>query len=103
MTRRIKQIEKRICKIKELLQSVGEMRPGSLTRQYSKSNKKSYYQISYTYKMKSRTEYVRPEFTTRLKEQIKMYKYFKKLIQEWIDLAIEQSRQKIDLEKKTRK
>jgi len=83
------------------LQGVGEMRPGSLTRQYKKPKEKKggFYQISYTYRMKSKTEYVRPEFIKDLKGQIVNFKKFKKLTQEWTDLAIELSILKIKIAK----
>lgn len=103
MSKRIEQIENRIKKIKELLVDVGEMRPGSLTRQYSKANKKYYYQVSYTYQMKSRTEYVKLGSVKMIRKQIKTYKGFKKLVQEWIDLAIEHSKLLVRLEKNGKK
>jgi hypothetical protein len=49
--------------------------------------------------MKSKTEYVRAEFVKDLKGQIKTFKRFKKLIQQWIDLAIRHSQIKIKLAK----
>jgi hypothetical protein len=52
--------------------------------------------------MKSRTEYVRPEFVQDLKKQIAMFKRFKKLIQLWTDLAIKSSQEKIKLAKESR-
>ena len=60
---RIQQIERRIVRIKEDLQTLGPMRPGSLTCQYRDPENRSgaYWQISYTRQMKSRTEYVRRE------------------------------------------
>ena len=84
--------------------TIGEMRPGLLTRQYQypKEKKGGFHQISYTYKMKSKTEYVRPEFVKDLKVQIANYKKFKKLIQEWIDLAIEYSKLKIKIAKQNK-
>ena len=105
MSKTIKQIENRINKIKQSLLNIGEMRPGSLTRQYPKADKskQGYYQISYTYKMKSRTEYVKEEFIRQLKHQVITFKKFKKLIQEWIDLSIEHSKLKIKFEKKKKK
>ena len=101
MQKRILQIQHRIEKIKQQLQGVGEMRPGSLTRQYKKPKEKKggFYQISYTYRMKSKTEYVRPEFIKDLKGQIANFKKFKKLTQEWTDLAIELSILKIKIAK----
>jgi len=70
--RKIKQIEARIRNIKRQLQKIGEMRPGSLTRQYKKpkERKGAYYQLSYTQKMKSRTEYVRRDLVGEIRQQI---------------------------------
>ena len=68
MQKKILQIQRRVEKIKQQLLNIGEMRPGSLTMQYQKPKEKKggFYQISYTYKMKSKTEYVRPEFVKDL-------------------------------------
>jgi hypothetical protein len=103
MQKKLVQIEFKIRKIKEELQNIGEMRPGSLTYQYQKPKEKKggFYQISYTYQMKSRTEYVRPEFVEDLKKQVAMFKRFKKLIQLWTDLAIKHSQLKIKIAKES--
>ena len=95
----LKRIENKIEKIRAELQRVGEMRPGSLSKQFTKPGKQrgAYYQLSYTYKMKSRTEYVRPEFVGDIKKQISQYKRFKKLVEKWIDMAIKHSRLKTDI------
>ncbi len=70
------------------------MRPGSLTKQYRdpKNRMGSYYQISYTYEMKSRTEYVRKEFVKKIRLEIKNYKRYKKLNSDLISLSIERSK-----------
>jgi hypothetical protein len=96
------QIEKRIEKIKQELKSIQQMRPGSLTRQYHNPKDKdgAYYQLSYTHKMKSRTEYVRPEYVEQLRKQISEYKRFKQLVEEWIELAIQHSKMQINRAKK---
>jgi hypothetical protein len=49
------------------------MRPGSLTRQYKdpKSQTGAYYQLSYTLDMRSRTEYIRKEWGSDIRHQIK--------------------------------
>ena len=93
------QIETRIVGIKRELQKIGEMRPGSLTRQYKDPKEKSggSYQIRYTHRVKIRTEYVRPQFVKILEKQITNHAKFKKLVQEWVDLAIEHSKAKIKL------
>jgi len=49
--------------------------------------------------MKSKTEYVKAEFVQDLKRQIATFKRFKKLTQQWIDLAIQLSQMKITLAK----
>lgn len=101
MQKKVEKIEKRIEKIKAELVKIGEMRPGSLTLQYQnpREQKKPFYQISYTHKMRSRTQHVRPEFVEQLREQIANYKKFKSLTIEWVDLAIEQSILKIEMAK----
>ena len=92
--KRIQQIEQRIDRIKRTLLEIGPMRPGSLTRQYKvpQHHAGAYWQISYTRRMKSRTEYVRREWVKELRRQIATHKRFKRLVDQWIDLSIEHSR-----------
>ena len=101
--RTIPQIEARIKRIKKALVEIGPMRPGSLTLQYKNPANKtgSYWQISYTRKMRSRTEYIREELVSETKKQIAVYKRFKALTEEWVELSIELAklRAKIDKEK----
>lgn len=88
----IKTINHRISQIKLLLNKIGDMRPGSLSQRtiVLKSGKiyKSW-QISYTRKMKSKTNSVKDEDLKDTKLQIKNYLKFKELTTEWVDLAIE--------------
>ena len=103
MQSKLDRIEKQIQSIKEKLQQIGEMRPGSLTRQYhflSKDRKYPYYQISYTRDMKSHTGYLRKELVDDTKKQIKNYRIFKSLIKRWVDLAIQHAKIKIDIANK---
>ena len=92
--KRIQQIEQRIDRIKEALLGIGPMRPGSLTSQYKDPQNQSgaYWQISYTRRMKSRTEYVRQQYVKELRHRIATHKRFKRLVDQWIDLSIEHSR-----------
>ena len=98
---RVRQIERRIGRIKQALEKIGPMRPGSLTRQYKNPKEKSgpYWQISYTRNMKSRSEYVRQECVAEIRKQIAAYKRFKRLMDEWIDLSIEASKLNMRLDK----
>ena len=92
--RRRTQIEKRIERIKSEIAEIGEMRPGSLTQQYKDRQRKAgpFYQLSYTHEMKSRTNYIRKDFVSMVRKQIKNYKRFKKLTTEWVALGIEHSK-----------
>jgi len=101
-TAKLRQIEKQIETIKAQLQDIGEMRPGSLTQQYKVPKEKigPYYQLSYMHKMKSRTNYVRPQFVSQIRKQVANYKRFKKLTERWIELAIQHSTLTMDIAKK---
>jgi len=92
--KRMKQIDRRMARIKAALSQIGPLRPGSLTRQYKDRPNKTgaYWQISYTRQNKSRTEYVREEWVEEIRRQIATHKQFKRLIDEWIDLSIERSK-----------
>ena len=92
-TDKLKQLENEILKIKKELLELPPMRPGSLSLQYKAPAEKKgpYYQLSYTHKMKSRTQYVRPQWVDEIEKQIEVYKQFRKLIERWIDLSIDYS------------
>ena len=100
--KKLRQIEREIQRIKKQLGKIGDMRPGSLTKQYRnpKEKKGPYYQISYTHKMKSRTDYVRPMFIRETRLQIKNYKRFKILTEKWIELSIKSAKLKMEIAKK---
>ena len=96
---RLNEIRQRIERIKIELAAIDGMRPGSLTRQYKdpKNQNGSYYQLSYTWDMKSRTDYIARECLRDVRRQIGNYQRFKALTKEWIALSIEHSRLKMKL------
>jgi hypothetical protein len=102
--KRLRQIQNEIKRIQRELQEIGDMRPGSLTQQYRIPKDKigPYYQLSYTHKMKSHTEYIRPMFIEEIREQIVANKRLKKLVEKWIELGIEQSKLKMDIDKNSK-
>ena len=102
--RKIRRIDEKIVRIKDALRDIGPMRPGSLTRQYRDPQARSgpYWQISYTRQMKSRTEYVRPEWVAETRRQIAAYKRFKRLADDWVALAIERSQLLMRIEREPR-
>src|ERR1039457_4762125 len=92
--KRIQQIEQRIDRIKKALLEIGPMRPGSLSRQYKDPQHQAgaYWQISYTRRMKSRTEYVRREWVKEIPRQPATQKRLKRRVDQFIALSIEHSR-----------
>jgi hypothetical protein len=101
-TKRLAQIDNRIGKIKAQLAAIGEMRPGSLTRQYKDPGSASgaYYQLSYTLDMKSRTDYIPRNWVRDVRRQVGNYKRFKSLSAEWVALSIERCRLTMKLTRK---
>lgn len=104
--KQIKKLKGRIKRIKKNLAHLGEMRPGSLSRQYNvcgnptcqcKNPQKTkrhgpYYQISYSHKGKSRTEFVKKEMVGQVRKQLKNYHTFRRLTREWVELSLEIAR-----------
>jgi hypothetical protein len=101
MDGKIMKIEGMIAETRVKLAKMGNFRPGTLTRQYGDParKKRPYYQISYTYRMRSRTEYVRGCSYARIKKETSTYKVFRKLVEKWIDLEMQLSKLRSELEK----
>jgi hypothetical protein len=92
-TQRLAKIEREIEGIKDQIAEIGIVRPGSLTRQYKdpKNKKGAYYQISYTHRMRSKTQYVRSGSLAQVRREIRDYNKLKRLIERWVALGIEYS------------
>jgi hypothetical protein len=75
------------------------MRPGTLTRQYRRPERRqgAYHQLSYTYQMKSHTEYVPKGQVAMIRQEIAVYQRYKKLIAQWVGLALGRSRLRMQL------
>jgi hypothetical protein len=99
----LKAITKRIIRLQCELAKLGPMRPGCLSRQYRDPQRKkgAYYQLSYTYKMRSKTEYILEDSVPEIRRELAEYKRYKELNGEWIQLSIERSRLQIKQAKKT--
>jgi hypothetical protein len=95
----MKQLEDRIERIKNELGRLGPMRPGSISRQYRnpQERKTPYHQISYTHRMKSRTEYLRRENLAAVRREVANFKRFRKLVDQWTDAALKLSQIKTRL------
>jgi len=99
MSTQLERTEERIRRIQQELLALEPMRPGSITRQYRlpKEKKRPFYQISYTHRMQSRSEYVRPENLAALRRETANFKRFRKLIDRWVELALAASQMRAKL------
>jgi hypothetical protein len=105
----IQRIEGQIEKVKTELLKIGEMRPGSLSQQYSACQKPGckcvdpihpqkhgpFYKLGYSHRGKSTTQFVRPQFVPQVRKQLATYKKFKALTDKWVALALELSKLKL--------
>jgi len=111
-------IENRIHKIKQQIAALGDIRPGALSQQYNVCGNPTcrckakppvkhgpYYQISFTWKGKSRSQFIRDDDAEEARRQLENYRQLRELVDEWVTLAVELSQLRMlarrALEKKT--
>jgi hypothetical protein len=97
----IPKLESAIAVTKAKILALGPIRPGKLSRQYKDRETKtgSYWQLNYTYQMKSRTEYVRVQSLRRIRKETATFKEYKRLSEKWVDLELQLSLIKSGIEK----
>ncbi len=97
-----------IDEIKQEIARIGEMRPGSLSKQFNicgnpncrckdKDNPRKhgpYHQLSYTWKRKSTSAFIREQDVPMVMEQLANYRRFMELRDEWIECSLELARQR---------
>lgn len=97
-----KQIQHQIEAVKKQLAELGPMHPGSLSEQYNVCGNPTccckdpkdpqrhgpYYQLSYTWRGKSSTRFVRHEAVATMREKVANYKRFRELVNECVDLSL---------------
>ena len=105
----LQKIDQRIQQIKAELTALGEMRPGSLSKQYNVCGKPNcrckdprnpqrhgpYYQLSWVHRGQSTTQFIRPPLLPQVRAQIATYTKFRKLTGEWVNLALRVSQIKL--------
>ena len=98
----MERIKNSISQIKDKIFNIGEMRPGSISRQMRKAKEKygSYWQLSYTYRGKGKTEYIRAGFVKQVKAETANFKRYRELSDQLVYLSIDLSRLKMELAKK---
>jgi hypothetical protein len=104
---KITPIDRQIEHLKRQLAELGPMHPGSLSEQYNVCGKPGcrckdpkhphkhgpYYQLSFTWRGKSRTRFVRAERLAGMRQKITNYKRFRELTDEWVDFVVEREQQ----------
>ena len=101
-TTSIQALEERIQRIQAELASLGDMRPGSLSQQDNVCGKAGcrckdpqnpqrhgpYYQLSWVHRGKSTTQFIRRPFLPQVRAEIATYNRFRKLSDQWVNLAL---------------
>jgi hypothetical protein len=104
---KIPKIQRRIAQLRQQLTELEPMHPGSLSAHYNVCGKPGcrckdaknpqkhgpYYQLSFTWRGKSHTRFVRAERLAEVRRKIANYKRFRELTDEWVDLVVEQEPQ----------
>lgn len=103
-TGRPTQLEAKIAKLKQELLRLGDLRPGTLSEQYNVCGKAGcackadpprkhgpYYQVSFTWQGRSRTQFVRREHVATVRRQLRNYERLRDLVEAWITAGLELS------------
>jgi len=99
----LKQIQHQIETVKKQIAALGPMHPGSLSEQFNVCGNPGcrckdpkdpqrhgpYYQLSYTWRGKSSTRFVRQESVAKMREKVSNYRRFRELVNECVDLSLE--------------
>lgn len=96
------QLEAKIEKLKQELMRLGELRPGTLSEQYNVCGKAGcackadpprkhgpYYQVSFTWQGRSRTQFVRRENVATVRQHLRNYERLRELVDAWIAAGLE--------------
>ena len=101
-------LEARIAKIKEEISALGDLHPGAVSQQFNicgnprcrcktdpTARHGPYYQLSYAWRRKSTTRFVRKEDLAEVRQQVRNYHRLRQLIDRWVTLAIVLSRMRL--------
>ena len=109
-------LEARIAQIKQEIISLGaDLQPGIVTQQYNVCGKAAfrckadppqrhgpYYQLSFTRKGKSTTQFVKPRDLRLVRQQVRNYRRLRRLMDRWIALGMELARLRLRQERASR-
>ena len=113
MTHRTESLELQIRQVVTELAALGDLRPGSLSRQYNVCGNPQcrckadpprkhgpYYQLSWTLRGKHHTAFVRREDVAQVRQQLRTYERQRALVEKWTDLALEVCQLKVKARRK---
>lgn len=102
-------LEARIAKIKAALGALGDLRPGALSEQYNVCGNPAcrckatppqkhgpYYQVSFTWRGKSHSHFVRREHVSTVRAQLRNYQRLRVLLDAWISAGLALSRLRLN-------
>lgn len=109
ITKTSQNVDRKIEVLKEKLLKIGNMRPGSISRQWNVCGKKNcrcknpvkpqkhgpYYQLSYVHEGKSTSRFIKKHLLPQVTQETKEYKKFKALIETWIKLSLKKANQSL--------
>jgi hypothetical protein len=97
-------LEAKIATLKQELMQLGDLRPGTLSEQYKVCGKAGcackadpprrhgpYYQVSFTWQGRNRTQFVRRENLRLVRQQLRNYARLRALVEAWIAAGLELS------------
>jgi len=98
----VAQLQRQIQRLQRQLAQLGPIHPGSLSEQFNvcgqpgcrcKADRNPqkhgpYYQLSFTWRGKSRTRFVRLPQLETMREKVANYKRFRELTEQWVGLAL---------------
>lgn len=99
-------VQRRMAQLQRQLLALGPVHPGSITEQYNVCGQAGcrckdadkpqrhgpYHQLSFTWRGKSSTRFLRPEQVEPMRRKVANYKRLRELMNEWVELGIERER-----------
>lgn len=98
-------LERKIATVKTQLMALGDLRPGSLSEQYNVCGTPGcqckadpprrhgpYYQVSFTWQGRSKSQFVRRAQVAQVRQHLRNYQRLRALVEQWIAAGLELSR-----------
>jgi hypothetical protein len=104
--RDLSRVQRRLAQLQRQLLALGPLHPGSISEQYNVCGQPGcrckdphqpqkhgpYYQLSFTWRGKSSTRFLRPEQVEAMRQKVANYKRLRELMNEWVSLGVELER-----------